>query len=56
MRYQISGKQIDIGEALQIHVKDGLEEKREISIFIRALFSSVSFILCFEGESHDAGR
>lgn len=24
MRYQISGKQIDIGEALQTHVKDGL--------------------------------
>ena len=24
MRYQISGKQIDIGEALQIHVKDNL--------------------------------
>lgn len=26
MRYQISGKQIDIGEALQVHVKDGLGE------------------------------
>jgi ribosomal subunit interface protein len=24
MRYQISGKQIDIGEALQVHVKDSL--------------------------------
>ncbi len=24
MRYQISGKQIDIGEALQTHVKDEL--------------------------------
>ncbi|MEM6891470.1 MAG: ribosome-associated translation inhibitor RaiA [Pseudomonadota bacterium] len=24
MQYQITGKQIDIGEALQIHVKDGL--------------------------------
>ncbi|MGB0902191.1 ribosome hibernation-promoting factor, HPF/YfiA family [Halocynthiibacter sp.] len=24
MRYQITGKQIDIGEALQVHVKDGL--------------------------------
>jgi hypothetical protein len=24
MRYQISGKQIDIGEALQTHVKDSL--------------------------------
>ena len=24
MRYQISGKQIDIGEALQVHVKNGL--------------------------------
>ena len=24
MRYQISGKQIDIGDALQTHVKDGL--------------------------------
>ena len=24
MRYQISGKQIDIGEALQIHVKEEL--------------------------------
>ena len=24
MRYQISGKQIDIGDALQVHVKDGL--------------------------------
>ncbi|MGL4308891.1 MAG: ribosome hibernation-promoting factor, HPF/YfiA family [Paracoccaceae bacterium] len=26
MRYQISGKQIDIGDALQTHVKDGLGE------------------------------
>lgn len=26
MQYQITGKQIDIGEALQIHVKDGLDE------------------------------
>ena len=26
MRYQISGKQIDIGEALQTHVKDELDE------------------------------
>jgi ribosomal subunit interface protein len=26
MRYQISGKQIDIGEALQIHVKDELNQ------------------------------
>ena len=26
MRYQISGKQIDIGEALQTHVRDGLSE------------------------------
>ncbi len=26
MQYQITGKQIDIGEALQIHVKDGLGE------------------------------
>jgi ribosome hibernation promoting factor len=25
MKYQISGKQIDIGEALQTHVKDGLD-------------------------------
>ena len=24
MQYQISGKQIDIGEALQVHVKDEL--------------------------------
>ncbi len=24
MRYQITGKQIDIGDALQVHVKDGL--------------------------------
>ena len=26
MRYQITGKQIDIGEALQTHVKDNLAE------------------------------
>lgn len=26
MQYQITGKQIDIGEALQTHVKDGLDE------------------------------
>lgn len=26
MRYQITGKQIDIGDALQTHVKDGLNE------------------------------
>ncbi|MEO1537527.1 MAG: ribosome-associated translation inhibitor RaiA [Pseudomonadota bacterium] len=26
MQYQITGKQIDIGEALQVHVKDGLDE------------------------------
>jgi ribosomal subunit interface protein len=26
MQYQITGKQIDIGEALQAHVKDGLDE------------------------------
>lgn len=26
MQYQITGKQIDIGEALQIHVKDGIDE------------------------------
>ena len=26
MQYQIAGKQIDIGEALQTHVKDGLDE------------------------------
>lgn len=26
MRYQISGKQIDIGEALQIHVQTELDE------------------------------
>ena len=26
MRYQITGKQIDIGEALQTHVKDNLTE------------------------------
>lgn len=26
MRYQITGKQIDIGEALQTHVKDGMTE------------------------------
>ncbi len=28
MRYQISGKQIDIGEALQTHVKTDLGEHR----------------------------
>lgn len=26
MQYQITGKQIDIGEALQVHVKDSLED------------------------------
>ena len=26
MQYQITGKQVDIGDALQTHVKDGLDE------------------------------
>jgi len=48
MRYQISGKQIDVGEALQTHVKNELgaivEKYAERPTDAHIIFSSLKFM------------